>query len=194
MSKQKVELNLNFNLLKSRYDPESASIVINPSINYRYTRKVKNIKQDFSLFLGGITGFNSHSTYYTNWDDSHIYWLTSYDLGMDCIFIYQKSDKSSFLLEINTPFVALVSRPPERFLYKVLNPKFSWLIAEFHDNMKLTSIHQHFALNMNLAYKFRYSKKFEQRLFWQFSCLNNRMSYSKEISILTHNFGVTFIF
>ena len=194
VSQQKFELNLNFNLLKSRYDPEAASIVINPSISYRYARMVKNITPDIHLFLGGIAGFNSYSAYHLNWDDSHIYWLTAYDLGVDCIFIYQRPNKHSFMLEINMPVVALVSRPPERFLYKVLNPKFSWLISEFHDNMRLTSIHQHFAIDMNLAYKFRYSKKFEQRLFWQFSYLNNNMSYSKEISILTHTFGVTFLF
>jgi hypothetical protein len=193
-SKQKSELNLNFNLLKSRYDPESASIVINPSISYRHARMIKNITPDIRLYLGGIAGFSSHSAYYANWDDSHIYWLSAYSLGLDCIFIYQKSNKSSLLLEINTPFIALVSRPPERFLYKVLNPEFSWLIAEFHDNMRLTSIHQHLALNIDLAYKFRYSKKFEQRLFWHFSYLNNSMSYSKDISILTHTFGVTFLF
>ncbi|UCE05453.1 MAG: hypothetical protein JSW07_17850 [bacterium] len=193
-SKQKLEFNLVFNILKSRYDPERASFVINPSIKYRYARKVKNINQNISLFLGGISRFNSHSALFTNWDDSHIYWLTSYDLGMDFMLIYQKSVDNSFSFEINSPLVALVSRPPERFLYKVLNPKFSWIVAEFHDNLKLNSVHKHFALNMDLAYTFRYSKKFKQRLFWQFSYINNRMTYSKDISILTHTFGITFLF
>ncbi len=193
-SKQKLELNLIFNILKSRYDPERASYVINPSINYSYARKVKNINQNMDLFLGGMARFNSHSVFFENWDDSHIYWLTSYDLGMDFIVIYQKSANSSFSFEINSPLVALISRPPERFLYKGVNPKFSWIVSEFHDNIKLTSIHRHFALNLDLAYTFRYSKKFKQRLFWQFSYINNSMTYSKDISILTHTFGITFLF
>ncbi len=193
-SKQKAELFLIFNALKSRYDPDRSSILINPTITYRYARKVKDLGHDFKLFLGGIGGLNSHSAFYDNWDDSHIYWLTSYSIGFDGMLIYQKSEKGYFYLELHSPFLALISRPPERFLYKVVNPKFSWIISEYHRNLRLTSVHEHFALNMDLAYRFRYSDKFIQSIFWRFRYVRNSMNYSKNVSILTYQLGVTFLF
>jgi hypothetical protein len=155
---------------------------------------VKDISQDIRLFLGGITGLDSHIAYYANWDESHFYWLTSYNLGFDGILTYQKSDKSSFWLEMNTPLVSLVSRPPERLLYKEINFDFWWIIDELHEDPRFTSIHQHLALSLDLGYTFKYSSKFKQSIFWRFRFIKNSMEYSKEILILTHTLGVTFLF
>jgi hypothetical protein len=170
------------------------SFAINPSLNYRYARKVKDINRGLSLFLGGIIGLEMHHEWFDNWDDSHLYWLTSYHLGIDGILIYQNSSDSELFLEISTPVAALISRPPERFLYKVANPKFSWVIDELHSNLRLTSIHEHFVLKVNLGYTFRYNAHFEQRLYWRFSYTNNSVPYSKDIVILTHVLGVGFVF
>jgi hypothetical protein len=194
LSRQKVEFYLVVNPLKSRYDPDRASIIINPSINYRYARHVKNIKSDFQLFLGGIAGLNSHSAFFENWDDSHLYWLTSYSLGIDGILTYQKSNKNYFFFELNLPLLSLISRPPARFLYKVVNPKFGWVISEYHKNLRLTSIHEHFVFNLDFAYRYRYSNKFVQSIFLRFRYVRNSMSYSKNIHILTYTFGFTFLF
>lgn len=194
VKRQRIELYLIFNMLKSRYDPDHNTFIINPSLNYSYVRKVKEINPKIDLLIGGITGLHSHQAYFGNWDDSHIYWLTYYYIGFDGVLTYQKSQKSSFYFEIEIPILALVSRPPERFLYKIMDDKFSWIVHEIHTNLKFTSIHQHFVLNMNLGYDFSYSDKFQQRVYWRFSYINNSISYSKNISILTHTLGATFLF
>ncbi|MFX0138991.1 MAG: hypothetical protein ACFFDN_35445, partial [Candidatus Hodarchaeota archaeon] len=90
--------------------------------------------------------------------------------------------------------VALVSRPPERILYKMDNPEFSSAIKLLHENLKLTSFHQHFVLNMNLVYTLQYFNKFKQSIFWRFMYLNNNMTYSKKIKILIHILGISFNF
>jgi hypothetical protein len=194
ISRQKVEFHLIFSKLESRYDPDKSTFAVNPSVSYRYARKVKNINQSMSIFLGGIIGLEMHHEWFDNWDDSHLYWLTSYHLGVDGILTYQNSPDSEFFLEISTPVVALISRPPERFLYKVANPKFSWAVDELHSNLRLTSVHEHFVLSMNLGYKFRYNARFEQGLYWRFSYTKNSVPYSKDIVILTHAFGASFVF
>jgi len=51
ISWQKYEFYLIINALKSRYDPDRATIVINPSFYYRYARKAKNIKENLDLLL-----------------------------------------------------------------------------------------------------------------------------------------------
>ena len=193
-SHQKYELYIIPNALKSRYDPDKASKSIHTFFDYRYTRKVKNINKDLSVYLGGIAGFESHISYYENWNDSHLYWLTSYYLGSDAMLKYHPSEKNIVSLDINIPVIALISRPPERTLYKLLNPEFSWIVRKFHENLRLVSIHQHFVLNMKLGYTFQYSSKFKQSVYWRFMYLNNNMTYSKELNILAHSLGTSFHF
>lgn len=194
ISLRKIDFNFIINTLKSRYDPDNASIVINPSLTYRYARKVKDIDRNTCFFLGGIIGTDTHITYFENWDESHFYWLTSYFLGLDGVVTYQRSDRSYFQFEFNSPVIALISRPPERFLYKEVNPEFSWIVGKMHDNITLTSIHRHFVLNMNAGYTLQYSNRFKQRIEWRFSYIKNRMKKSKDINVLYHTLGISFIF
>ncbi|MFC1726415.1 hypothetical protein ACFL4T_12375 [candidate division KSB1 bacterium] len=188
------EFYYSVSMLKSRYDPENASYAFSTKIDYRYLKKAGEFNDKYSVFAGVITGLNSQLMFYDNWDDSHLYWLTSYYLGVDGMLNYKKSEKSTIFLEINTPIAALVSRPEARILYKTVNPEFSWIIKKLHENLRLTSIHQHFVFNMSLGYTYRPSAKFGYRLFWRFSYLKNSMSYSKDLSIVNHVFGVTLLF
>jgi hypothetical protein len=194
ISRQKFEFYLVFSKLKSRYDPDKSSFAVNPSLHYRYARKIKNINPAVTLFVGGVLGLDMHHEWFDNWDDSHLYWLTSYYLGGDGILTYRRSDTSSFVLEVYMPLLALISRPPERFLYKTANPDFSWVVGELHSNMRLTSIHEHLALNLNLRYRFRYTHIYDQSIYWRLSYTRNTVPYSKELSILTHTLGISFIF
>jgi hypothetical protein len=194
VARQKYEFHLIFSMLKSRYDPDKASFAVNPSFNYRYARKVKSINPRLALYLGGIIGLDMHHEWFDNWDDSHLYWLTSYYLGIDGILTYQKSADNSFIFEIYAPVAALVSRPPERFLYKVANPEFSWAVDELHSDLRFTSTHEHVVLNMNLGYSLRYTDRFEQRIYWRSCYTKSMMPYSKDITILTHAIGASFVF
>lgn len=194
ISKHRFELYLAPALVGSRYDPDKASTIIDTAIKYRYARRVRDINQDISSFLGGIAGLNSHVGYYENWDESHFYWLTSYYMGVGGILTYRKSSKSSFWFEANTPLVALVSRPPKRFLYKEPNPKLSWILSELHNDLTLATVNRYLVLNMDLGYTFKYSSKFKQSVFWRLCYTKSSMAYSKDIAILTHTFGTTFLF
>jgi hypothetical protein len=194
LSRHKIEFYLTFSTLKSRYDPDKKSFAINPSLDYRYARKVTDLSPQLSLFLGGIAGLEMHHEWFDNWDDSHLYWLTAYYLGIDGILTYDVSMGRSLFLEIYTPVLSLVSRPPKRFLYKSANPKFSWVIDEVHSNLTLTSVHEHFAINAKVGYVFSYTDRFDQHLYWRFSYTRNSMDYSKDLRILTHSFGATFVF
>ena len=192
--KQRVELYLIVNMVKSRYENEPAPIMIDPSLNYTQVRKFTVLNPDLHLFLGGTTGLYSHMGYFENWDDSHIYWLTYYYLGLDALITYKNPLESSGYLEFSMPIISLVSRPPERFLYKVVSDNFSWIFSEIHNDLKITSIHRHLVLNLDLGYKFRHSRSFQQKVYWRLSYINTQMSYSKEVIILTNTIGTIFLF
>lgn len=192
--KQRVELFLIVNMLKSRYEAEHAPIVIDPSLNYSHIRKVTTFNPDIHLFLGGIAGLYSHMAFFDNWDDSHIYWLTYYYVGFSGLLTYGNPFVSSGYIEISFPILSLVSRPPARFLYKMVDDKFSWIFNEIHNDLRVTSIHQHFVLNLDLGYKFKHSESFQQKVYWRMSYFNTQMPYSKELIILTNTVGTILLF
>lgn len=191
---QAFEFNIHFTGLKSRFDPDVSSLMIHPDINYRYLWKLNSSNKSIDIYLGAITGLNMQLGWYDNWDDSHLYWLTSYHLGADGRMNYKVTGKSSFYLDFSFPLVALISRPPERFLYKVVNPEFGWMISEIHDNLQLTSVHQHFVMTLDLAYELQYSEKSKLRIFWRFYYLNSNMEYSENLQVISHVFGTSILF
>ena len=192
--KQRVELFLIVNMVKTRYENQQAPIIIDPALNYTQVRKVTALNPDLTLYLGGMAGLYSHLGYFENWDDSHIYWLTYYYLGFNALITYKNSLESSGYLEFSMPLISLVSRPPKRFLYKVIDDTFSWIFSEIHHDLRITSIHQHLVLNLDLGYKFRHSRSFQQKVYWRLSYINTQMSYSKEVTILTNTLGTIFLF
>ncbi len=191
---QAFEFNIHFTGLKSRYDPDVSSLMIHPDINYRYLWKLNSTNETIDFFLGAITGLNMQLGWYNNWDDSHLYWLTSYYLGADGRMNYKVNDKSSFYLDLSLPLISLVSRPPDRFLYKVVNPEIGWIISEIHDDLRLTSVNQHFVMNLDLAYELKYSGKSKLRIFWRFYYLDNNMDYSRNLKVISHVFGTSLLF
>lgn len=192
--RSKVELFLMVNMLKSRYEEEVSPIVITPAINYRQVRKVAEYDPDLHLFIGGIAGIHSHMAFFDNWDDSHIYWMTSYFAGFNGLITYGDPQGPSGYLELSLPLLSLVSRPPERFDYKVINDDFSWIMKEIHRDMKFTTIHEHMVIDMDLGYNFVHSDSFRQKVFWRISYINSQLSGSKELAILTHTIGTSLLF
>jgi len=192
--RQRVELDMIVNMLKSRYENEHSPVTIDLSLNYRQVRKLTELKPDLHLFLGGVAGFYSHMSYFEKWDDSHIYWLTYYYLGFNGLLTYGDPSGSSAYLEIGLPLISLVSRPPERFLYKVINNEFSWIVSEIHNDLTLTTIDRHFALQLDFGYLFKHSASFSQKVFWRLAYTNTDMSYSKEVTFMINMLGTVLLF
>jgi len=192
--RHRLELSIQPNLLKSRYDPDRSSVILDHSLNYSYARLATGIGTNVSLYLGGIVGLTSHLGYYENWDDSHGYWLTAYTLGLDATLVRRFTNGGSLELTANTPVVALVSRPFDRILSKTWDATFWGIVKKLHERARITTLHEHLVINAALGYTFRYTTGFDQRVMWRFSYTSNTMSYSKPIHRLTHSLGVVLLF
>ncbi|UCD37617.1 MAG: hypothetical protein JSW54_12445, partial [Fidelibacterota bacterium] len=188
------ELFLMVNILASRYDPSRRSYAISSSFRYRRVKKAPTPIANLSYALGGGLGGDHDLVYFSKWDDCRTYWLTSYYLTMDGRLDRELTEESSCWLEVSLPVVALVSRPPDRFLDKMGRPDLAGLLGEIHDNMRITSLHEHFLGNVRLGYTVSTSRGSRRELFWQVKYARSSMPYSKTIDILTHAVGVQFYF
>ena len=187
---RKIQFSAIFNPISSRYENEKHSVGTNLSINYSYLIKIPNHQAYLHEYLGIRTAWNAHMTFYDYWDESHVYWLNSYDIGIDTRIAYTGFERSRFYIDIHLPFLSMVSRPPKRFLYKEIDPSFSWFIGHFHNDLKLATIPRHLDLNTKLSYQLFISGNLKPVVFWRFRYLRNKMDYSKEVRIINHTFGL----
>jgi hypothetical protein len=191
---QRYEVFLMLNLLASRYNPSRTSYVLSSSIRYRLLKKSPGTGAHFSYSLGGGIGGDHELVYFSKWDDCRTYWLTSYYITMDGLLDRELSKESSCWLEASIPVVALVSRPPDRFLDKMGRPDLAGLLGEIHDNMRITSLHEHFSGKVKLGYTVRKSTGSRWDLFWQIKYARSSMPYSRTIDILTHAVAIQYYF
>lgn len=191
---QRYELLLMVNLLASRYDPERSSYAISSSFRYRLLKRFPGTVAGFRYALGGGLGGDHDLVYYSKWDDCRTYWLTSYHLTINGRLDRELTGNTGYWLEAGLPVVALVSRPPERFLDKMGRPDLPGLLGELHDDLRITSIHEHFLGKVKLGFTVRRPAGSRLDLFWQLKYARSSMPYSRTIDIVTHAAGVQYYF
>jgi hypothetical protein len=190
----RLELSFAFAPLADRYSPDRSSLLFQPSFDFRYARKAVQLSEDFSLFLGGTTGWNSRFSFYENWDQAHAYWLTSSYLGLAAGLLRPLDNGGALFLEMDAPLLAVVSRPPERFEYKEFNPDLGWVLKEIHSDPRLTSIHEHTSVTATLSYLRPGGGFLGHRIFWQTAFTSSRLPDSRPFAALTHTLGISYPF
>ena len=110
---RQIELIFGSDFLKSRYEKEIASYHFNSSFIYSYLFEILHSSQSSrTIYLGGIASADMNLEYFDNWDENHYYWLTSYSLGGNLRLENPVFNTNRFQLEVDIPFISLVSRPP----------------------------------------------------------------------------------
>lgn len=184
------QLGLAFSPLNSRFDPTTASFGAGLSLGYRREHDLGATIGGEQVALGGQLRAAWDFAYFDNWDDSHFYWLTSYTLGFAGSASHALSPGQSVSLEWDMPVVAMVSRPRERILYKTQESSFASVVSRMHRDMRLTSLHEHRALDLTLRFN-RLRARLGRSLFWRFHYLDTDLPHSREVQILRHFFGAT---
>jgi hypothetical protein len=187
----RVEVSFAFAPLTDRYSPDRSSLLFHPSFEVRYERKAAHLGGDMALFVGGTAGWNTRFGFYENWDQGHAYWLTSSHLNIAGTLVRNLDSGNALRLEVDAPILAAVSRPPERFEYKEVNPDLGWIFGHIHEDMRITSVHEHAALQATLTYERAGGGFPGRRLFWQTAFTSTRLPGSRPFTSFTHTFGIS---
>ena len=155
----RLELMAGLNFLKTDFESERGSFLIQSSARYSIISQVASLKDRFGLFLGGQAKLQASQSIYTNWDVNHFYWLTSYSLGFNGIANYEISNKSAISVELGLPLVSFISRTPESLLFHEANPEFLEVVNQVHQNPSIEFPLNHFSPELKLAYNREAGKK-----------------------------------
>lgn len=190
----RLSLNGGFNSLKSSFEEEAGTYLLNTSLKYRYSRRIVSFNEKSKLFLGGRIALEATQGIYENWDENHYYWLTGYSLGVNGLYSLSLPDDKLLTCEISLPILTLASRTPGTNLRHEEQAQFSAIISRVHENPKAATWPDHFAVEVRMSYHYDVRGKFWQSVFWQFNHVNNKIAGSDRIRMIDHEIGFEFLF
>jgi len=189
--RHRITLSVLVGRLGDRYAPERGSLVAHPELDLRMGWRVGRLGRGTSLFLGGTAGWSAHWTFYEQWDEAHVYWLTASRLGIDGLLERDLGAGRSLQLEVGAPVLGLVSRPPSEFPYREVNPSAGWILREIHGRPRVASLADHLALDLSLAYSRIGGEGLKHQVFLRMEYIRDTAPSSRPVTILTYRLGVS---
>lgn len=115
-----------------------------------------------TLSLGGGLQGEEALFYSWDWDEEHLYWLTSWSLGPVASWERPLGPRQSLNLSLFVPIAALVSRPPRERFEKIDDlTNVGFYFAKPHSNLEFTSLHEYRSLEARLSWAWAFSESWD---------------------------------
>jgi hypothetical protein len=176
----------------SRFDNGVNSVVGGIEIGYEHLRRVARRGERLDVWMGGRVAASTDVAFFGKWDDSHIYWLTSYTLGVSGSVERLIGAARVLALEWNVPVLGLVSRPGYPILYKAQNPSFGAVAARLSENPRFASLDEHRAVDLTLRYT-PSGAGLVRSFFLRVEYANTDLDGSAPLEILRQSLGVALV-
>lgn len=179
-----LQLNFTYNKIKNRYDFIASSFNVSPNLSYTFAIKTKPVWK-LNNYLGAKLSSGTDLSFYTMWDDSHIYWLTNTHISL-----YYQSQiqlrKNTLKLSTSFPLLASVSRPPSRRLNKMDKRDADYILKTIYSNQELQSLNSFQNINLRFKYQYRVGEKLSHAIEYTYNYTHNNKTSSKEIFLVEH--------
>ncbi len=155
---QEITMRIPVAIIANRYDHRGFCDELN--IRYDLITKMTDDESPRQVHFGGMLEGSLNHQLYLSWDDSHIYWLTTYTAGPVVRWSRAISQGQNLAVRFSFPLLALVSRPPEHRYYDQgpMN-KVGYWFSKPHEDMRLTSVHEYISLDLKCDYNRQLSQK-----------------------------------
>jgi hypothetical protein len=107
---------------------------------------------------------------------------------------YHLKNNSMLSTELSLPILTMISRPPERILYKVDDPDLKDILSRTLEFSNVTSVNQYFSMNLNADYIFPANEKLKMALLLRTHYALVKIEDSKKLNMLRYALGLGFIF
>jgi hypothetical protein len=178
--------------LRSRYETEGSTVFFNPQFRYGYVHKATSFGPGLGLYLGGALNGGTNFQFFENWDDSHIYWLTAYDLSLTGAIRDIPIRSSRLDVWFDFPVMGVFSRSPNQITEKMFNP--SKIHRIIHERMTFSGLPDHAAASMILHFHVRDPRRSRWKLLYRIDLVRNDMSSTLEHISLSQSFVLVWLF
>jgi len=144
-------VGLKISVMNTAYEdfPSSANILILGNYRYLFTL-VHNEKMEY--YLGPVADVQYGSSFYFNWDESHLYFANYLSGGIGNRISYRAGDKS-FDFNLDIPIISCISRPEYNRQYKIDNMTFGGILTNLSSNPEAALPNKNFYVKTGLEMK-----------------------------------------
>ena len=108
-------------------------------------------------------------SFYPNWDESHLYWGSSFNIGIGNKLNYQINDKQTLVIDLDISLFSVFSRPELDRQYKIDDISFGGIIKNIHSNLETGTMNKSVLATFQSEYQFRISKKITQAICYSYN-------------------------
>jgi len=150
----KVDVSVGLALLRDRYGFSGA--LLSSSVGYRYLRSLWDNTLGGNICLGSKLNWSLNNEFFYDWDDEHLYWLTTIELGPALHYSRSMKKERQIHLTLSLPVIALMSRPPLYRYYKTDDlTKVGFLLTKPHEDLHVVSFDKYQAAEISFGYEMR---------------------------------------
>lgn len=182
-----IEVSFGIGSLKSRFEEDRNSKYWNPQLRYSLTKPINK-----SVSVGGYLSGVYQVMEFENWDDSHTYWVTSYQMGP--VVKMNNIPFKDLFSNFSFPLLAVVSRSRNEITNKVDSGKFSDIFNLIHSNAEILSFIKYLLLDVRLRYTLIDSKRMKLDVRSNPKYVHSVISDTKEFSSFDIVFGFLFTY
>lgn len=100
-------------------------------------------------------------------DESHVYWLTRYDVAMNNWLMYSVNNRVSLHGMVSLPVAGIMSRPSYRRNYNNDLPEVDYIIDEIHQNREFSSLNDYVQIQLEMGARFEFDEKWSETVSYQ---------------------------
>jgi len=119
----RARLTISAGFPTNRFSHEAYALALD--IRASWLQTVSGSLEAGRILIGAAIPLQMTNMFFSSWDDSHLYWLTSYMLGVTAGWEMQISDRLVTMLCLELPLLGFVSRPPP-YRYEKQEPLKEW--------------------------------------------------------------------
>jgi len=186
-------IGLGFSRLKTAYEDLSPSANVQLQGDFRYLFEMIQ-KNNFTYHLGPEAGLVYDLSYFPNWDESHLYWVSNLALGIRNRFNYQVNARQSLVVDLGFSLFSLFSRPELDRLYKIDDISIGGILENLHSNFQGGTINKSVFLSIQAEYQFHTGENITQAICYAYDF--NRVKSKEGFPFLenVHKIGLKMYF
>ena len=171
-SRQKINISnfhigLGFSRLKTKYEELSATANAQLQGDYQYLFKIRNTNK-LTYHLGPEIKLTYNLSFFPNWDESHLYWASSLDLGIRNKSSYHINARQSLEMDLGISLFSVFSRPELERQYKIDDISLAAILGSMNSNPEGGTMNKSFILSFQAEYQFHTSESIKQAICYSY--------------------------
>ncbi|MCH7411323.1 hypothetical protein MM239_18150 [Belliella sp. DSM 111904] len=173
---------------------ETSGFSANLEIQASYFQFIQILNtQNWKVWTGPFGRLTYNTSFYPNWDESHLYWANQMQTGLASRSVYKLQGQTrSLFWDFNLPVLGLLSRPNIERNYKINDFSFGGIVQVMHYQPQIIGLINNFQVHSRIGFIFPITQKKQAQVGYHLDHMQVFTKYSNQFIQSSHQmfFGI----